>query len=153
MIITVALDGSKERNLSFASGDDVSISLVVYEHDGDTTPITATDFMWKTGAGGYAPVGQTFSFPCVNRTPYSISALVNGARTTLVYGIIEAPFGCRACWTCCDCIWPGPIFTAMATNVVLSDLDGLLVATNVQDAIKELAEKLHGSGLDYIQLE
>jgi len=142
MDIVVALNGSKERNLSFAPGDEVTLNLIVYAQDGDTTPITPTNFYWSTGGGSFLPVGSQFSFPCVNRTPYSIAADIAGVRTTLVYGIIEAPFGYRCNWYCGGDIFPPVIPTTQAVNIVVSDVGEYYVAQNVEDVLQEIGEQL-----------
>jgi len=150
MDIVVALNGSKERNLSFAPGDEVTLNLIVYAQDGDTTPITPTNFYWSTGGGSFLPVGSQFSFPCVNRTPYSIAADIAGVRTTLVYGIIEAPFGYRCSWYCGGGIFPPVIQTAQAVNVILSDVGEYYVARNVEDALDELGETVRSAQPGYL---
>jgi len=137
MDIVVALDGSKERNLSFAPGDQVTINLVVYAKDGDLEPIVPTGFYWSTGGGAFLPVGRQFSFPGVNRTPYSIAADINGARTTLVYGIIEAPFGCQ--WNWCDrWIFPRVIPTTEAPNVLVQDFGEYFAGRSVEEVLQEI---------------
>lgn len=142
MDITVTLNGSKERNLSFAPGDEVTINLIVYALDGDLVPITPTNFFWSTGGGSFLPVGQQFSFPGVNRTPYSIAADVDGVRTTLVYGIIEAPFGCH--WNCCydNCMFPSVIPTVSAPNVLVQDAGEYFEGTSVEEVLQEIGEQL-----------
>lgn len=143
MDVSVALDGSKERNLIFSPGDDTTINLIVYAHDGDTDSITPTDFMWSTGGGAFFPVGQEFTFPCVNRTRYTITALVAGVRTTLVYGVIDAPYPCFCAWYCgCDGIFPAIIPTGEAANIIVQDSSEYFVAKNVEDVLQEIGEQL-----------
>lgn len=142
MDIVVALNGSKERNLSFAPGDEVTINLIVYAQDGDVDPITPTNFFWSTGGGSFFPVGQQFSFPCVNRTPYSIAADIDGVRTTLVYGVIEAPFGYQCYWSCWCGIFPPVIPTTEAANVIVQDAGEFFVGTNVEDVLREIGVQL-----------
>lgn len=145
MDIVVALDGSKERNLSFAYGDSVTLNLVVYEQDGDLTPITPTQFYWSTGGGSFLPVGKQFSFPGVNRTTYSIAADIGGVRTTLVYGIIEAPFGCQ--WNWGDrWIFPKVIPTTEAPNVLVQDFGEYFAGRSVEEVLQEIGAILRNGG-------
>lgn len=145
MDIVVALDGSKERNLSFAYGDSVILNLVVYEHDGDLTPITPTQFYWSTGGGSFLPVGKQFSFPGVNRTTYSIAADIGGVRTTLVCGIIEAPFGCQ--WNWGDrWIFPKVIPTTEAPNVLVQDFGEYFAGRSLEEVLQEIGAILRNGG-------
>ncbi len=147
MNISVALDGSKQRDLIFAPGDEMTVNLTVYAHDGDTTPITVTNLQASTGGGALFPVGSQFTVPCcLGRTPYRIAGDVNGVTTTLVFGILEAPFSCDICWDCCG-IFPANIATAMAANVTVSDAGQYYTGTNVEDVLQEIAVRLRAHGI------
>lgn len=147
MDVSVALDGSKERNLILSPGDEMTVSLTVYAHDGDTAPIVVTNLQWSTGGSALFPVGSQFTVPCgLGRTPYRIVGDVNGVTTTLIYGVIESPFSCSLCWDC-GCIFPKTITTAMATNVTVSDAGQYFVGTNVEDILQEIAVRLNAGGL------
>lgn len=92
MQISVALDGSKQRNLSFFAGDEQQLDVVVYAKDGDTDAIAATDARILTH--GYPattiPVGAEFVVPqnCYGRRAYRLVAEIAGITTTLAYGVM-----------------------------------------------------------------
>lgn len=146
MDISVALDGGKERNLIFGAGDQATINLKVYAHDGDSTPIVVTELRWSTGGQALFPVGSQFTVPCVGRTPYRIVGKVAGVLTTLVYGVIEVPCACNVAWDCC-CIFPKTIITAMATNVTVSDAASYFNADNVEDVLQIIGQRLKAAGI------
>lgn len=99
MMIAVALDGSKRRDLKLYSGDTTLIEVSVYRKDGDEDPIAdseLTDMTIKM-CGPWdkeLPVGTSFEVPKgLNiRNWYTLSALVSGVRTTLAFGWI-LPYG------------------------------------------------------------
>lgn len=112
MQISVALDGSKRRDLSLFQGDEVTIEAVVYAEDGDVEPITPTDirFVWPE-SGGFA-YGESFvaSEDRVGRTFYRLVGEVEGVTTTLAFGYLTVeglgsgwPFGFP-----CDGYWVAP---------------------------------------------
>jgi len=94
MDINVALDGTKKRDLLFYAGDDLSIVLKVYAHDGDITPIAVTNVRFDAPAGNL-PLGTPFTVPYnyIGRSPYRIVGDVDGIVTTLAYGVLETPGG------------------------------------------------------------
>ncbi len=144
MQIVVALNGSRERNLTLSPGDDVSINLVVYANDGDANPVAVTDAQISTGGGGYLPIGTQFAIPySMGRTPYRIIGKVAGISSTLVYGYIEAVGPGKLYWGYWDgeAIFPPIIPTTQAANVIVSDSAGNFVATNVEDVLIELDSK------------
>lgn len=112
MQLSVALDGSKRRDLSLFQGDAVTITATVYAEDGDTVPIVPTNirFVWPE-EGGFAYGTQfTVSDNSVGRTFYRLVGEVAGVTTTLAYGYIVVeglhgrwPFGCP-----CDGYWRSP---------------------------------------------
>lgn len=112
MQLSVALDGSKRRDLSLFQGDDVTILLTVYAQDGDTVPITPTNirFVWPEEGGFAYGVPFTVSEASVGRRWYRLVGEVDGATTTLAYGYIIVdgltsgwPYGCP-----CDGYWRSP---------------------------------------------
>jgi hypothetical protein len=89
--ISVALDGSKRRDIRLAQGDEATLAVVVYEHDGDTTPIAVTGARFVTSEG--APTftyGTEFVVPddSVGRTWYRLVGEIAGVTTTLAMGYV-----------------------------------------------------------------
>lgn len=112
MLITVALDGSKRRDLTVFQGDEVTIEAVVYAQDGDTEAITPTDirFVWPE-SGGFA-YGESFtvSDQYNGRGWYRLVGEVEGVTTTLAFGYLTVE-GTGASWLfgCpCDGYWVAP---------------------------------------------
>jgi hypothetical protein len=99
MQISVALDGSKRRDLSLFQGDEVTITAVVYAEDGDTTPITPTDIRFAWPESGVFAYGESFVVSDENtgRTFYRLVGEVDGVTTTLAYGYITVE-GLGAGW-------------------------------------------------------
>jgi len=116
MDIIVALNGSLERNLTFAPGDDNTINLVVYAVDGDDTPLTVTNPQLSTGGGGLFPIGQEFQVRCLGRTPYRLAVDIDGVTTTVAFGVIESSIGYEYFYNCCFC-YNGCIFPPILPRV------------------------------------
>lgn len=107
MQITVALDGSLVRNLSLSPGDEVTIDLAVYEHDGDADPIAYTDPQMAVGSDDLYPIGTEFTIPLdLGRTPYRLAVEIDGAVTTVAYGYIETTVP-GSCSVVCGGCFPG----------------------------------------------
>lgn len=91
MQISVALDGARRRDIHLAQGDDVTLTVVVYAHDGDTVPIAVTDqaFITASGAPGFA-YGTPFavSSDSVGRNWFRLVGDIAGVTTTLAWGWI-----------------------------------------------------------------
>jgi hypothetical protein len=105
MRISVALDGPKQRDLAFFAGDNESIEVVVYEHDGDEEPIPVYNARIVTAwGGGYTiPVGEPFIVPDqysgvvpyrmiaelteVISTDTLLTAMVDGVETILLSAV------------------------------------------------------------------
>lgn len=112
--ISVALDGSKRRDLQLFQGDAVTITLTVYAEDGDDTPFVPTNirFVWPE-QGGFAYGTQfTVSDDSVGRTFYRLVGEVDGATTTLAFGYITVEgLGGGGIYPCCgpyDGYWRAP---------------------------------------------
>lgn len=112
MLISVALDGSRRRDLSFFQGDEVTILLAVYQNDGDVTPIAVSDVRFVAPDSGGFGYGTEFvvSDANVGRTYYRLVGEVDGVTTTLAHGYITVdgehsgwPYGCP-----CDRYWVAP---------------------------------------------
>lgn len=105
MQIVTALDGSLVRNLRLSPGDEVTLDLTVYEHDGDTSPLAYTDPQMSVGGGSLYPIGTEFTVSLtLGRTPYQLAVQIDGVTTTVAYGIIETtmPGSCSiVCGGCC----------------------------------------------------
>lgn len=101
MDVTVALDGSRRRDLTLFQGDTVTINLIVYAADGDTEPITPSGvrFIDLNGAGFAYGVPFGVSENDVGRQWYRLVGEVDGVTTTLAFGYVhvEGPF---AGWYC-----------------------------------------------------
>lgn len=96
MDISVALDGSRQRDLSFFTGDEQTLNLTVYAVDGDFEPIdpatiTTPRILTCWGNGYTIPVGTEFTVPdrYCGRVPYRLVAEVAGVTTTLAYGTLN----------------------------------------------------------------
>lgn len=113
MDLNIALDGSKRRDLQLFQGDTVTITAIVYEHDGDDVPLATV-----SGARfvDIADAGFTYGAPFgvsendVGRHWYRLVAEVGGVTTTLAFGYITVegsyegwPLGCP-----CDGYWRSP---------------------------------------------
>lgn len=100
MQITVALDGSRRRDLTLFQGDTATIELVVHAVDGDDAPITPSGVRFLDTDGGFA-YGTPFgvSLDDVGRHWYRLVGEVDGVTTTLAYGYItvEGPY---SGWSC-----------------------------------------------------
>lgn len=108
MQITVALDGSKVRNLTVSPGDEITINLTVYEHDGDTSSLAYTNPEIAVNDGNSYPVSTEFSVPLdVGRTPYRLTVEIDGDTTTVAYGYLQTdqPGSCSV--VVCECIGGG----------------------------------------------
>jgi hypothetical protein len=89
MDITVALDGSTERNLRFYEGDEEIIMLTVYEHDGDIDPISVTNPAITTGPKEVSfPVATQFVVQATGRLNYRMVAEVDGYISHICSGVI-----------------------------------------------------------------
>jgi len=146
MDINVALDGTKKRDLLFYAGDDLSIVLKVYAHDGDTVPIAVTNVRFDAPAGNL-PLGTPFTVPYnyIGRSPYRIVGDVAGIVTTLAYGVLETPGG-----------WPSAYYwdyeygslpaypfgvVGKADNITVLDTDQNFTSPiSVEGALAELGE-------------
>jgi hypothetical protein len=95
MQITVALDGPKQRDLVFYQGDTLSLSVLVYAHDGDSVPAEVENARIVTDdyAEESFPVGSEFTVPyvCGRRVAYRLVADLFGVTYTLAYGHILQP--------------------------------------------------------------
>lgn len=89
--ISVALDGAKRRDIRLSQGDETTLAVVVYEHDGDITPVAVTDarFVTADGAPSFA-YGTEFVVPqdSVGRTWYRLVGDIEGVTHTLAFGYI-----------------------------------------------------------------
>lgn len=91
-VISVALDGAKRRDIRLCQGDDVTLTVVVYEHDGDIVPVAVTDqaFVTTSGAPGFA-YGTPFTVgsDSVGRSWFRLVGDIAGVTTTLAWGYIH----------------------------------------------------------------
>lgn len=89
MLISISLDGPKERDFTLFQGDDQWFTLAVYEHDGDATQLAVSNPRIRT-AHGSLPVHEQFMVPSIagRRLPYELLADIDGAATVLAYGLI-----------------------------------------------------------------
>jgi hypothetical protein len=89
--ISVALDGSKRRDIRLCQGDEATLAAVVYEHDGDTSPVAVTGarFVTSEGAPSFA-YGTEFVVPqdSVGRTWFRLVGEIDGMTTTLAWGYV-----------------------------------------------------------------
>lgn len=94
MPISVAINGSKTRNLQLYAGDTVTLTLTVYAEDGDTEAIDSDDIenaRIVTHPSGIAslPVGSAFTVPDVCGTfGFRLIAEVDGDTLTLCDGTV-----------------------------------------------------------------
>lgn len=147
MQITVALDGEKKRDLRFFAGDDMSLTIVVYEHDGDTTPITVTNVRFAA-ADGELPMDSEFVVPSnfFGRVNYRIVGEVEDITTTLAYGVMQTEGGWPSlfCW----CSGPGPYgIVGKADNITVLDANQNFDSpTSVEGALRELGDFKKSAG-------
>lgn len=87
--ISVALDGSRRRDLSLFQGDEVTLEVVVYAEDGDVDAITPTDIRFVAPETGLS-YGTEFTVgeDMIGRSWYRLVGEVAGVTTTLAYGFI-----------------------------------------------------------------
>jgi hypothetical protein len=143
MQITIALDGEKKRDLRFFAGDDMSLTIVVYAHDGDITPVTVTNVRFAA-ADGSLPMDSEFVVPSnfLGRVPYRIVGEVEGVTTTLAYGVMQTEGG----WPTVYCYgWCGPGWgiVGKAENITVLDAGGYFqTPINVEAALQELAARI-----------
>lgn len=112
MLISVALDGARRRNLTLYPGDEATLAVAVYEHDGDVAPLAAADVTgarivqcWQSGTAP-PPVGTEFTVPsknAVGRSAFRLVAEVRGTTTTLAHGVLTLPGLPCVAW--CGCGW------------------------------------------------
>jgi hypothetical protein len=146
MQITVALDGEKKRDLRFFAGDDMSLTIVVYAHDGDTSPITVTNVRFAA-ADGELPMDSEFVVPSnfFGRVNYRIVGEVEDITTTLCYGVMQTEGEWPTLF--CGCYgspWPYGI-VGKAENITLLDAGNYFDhPTNVEVAIQHLASTFGG---------
>lgn len=95
MEISVALDGSKRRDLRLFEGDEIVLTVSVFAKDGDEEPIDpalVTDLQISTIGpfDGSIPVGSAFTVPAglCWRNWYTLRGNVAGISTTLACGWI-----------------------------------------------------------------
>jgi hypothetical protein len=142
MEITVALDGEKKRDLRFFSGDDMSLTIVVYEHDGDVSPIVVSNVRFAA-ADGSLPMDSEFVVPSnfFGRVPYRIVGEVEDITTTLAYGVMQTEGGWPSlfCW-CSGSPWPYGI-VGKADNITVLDAHANFDGTvSVEGALEELGD-------------
>lgn len=146
MQITVALDGEKKRDLRFFAGDDMSLTIVVYAQDGDTSPITVTNVRFAA-ADGELPMDSEFVMPSnfFGRVNYRIVGEVADITTTLAYGVMQTEGEWPTLF--CGCYgspWPYGI-VGKAENITLLDAGNYFDhPTNVEAAIQHLASTFGG---------
>lgn len=142
MEITVALDGEKKRDLRFFAGDDMSLTIVVYEHDGDVSPIVVSNVRFAA-ADGSLPMDSEFVVPSnfFGRVPYRIVGEVEDITTTLAYGVMQTEGGWPSlfCW-CSGSPWPYGI-VGKADNITVLDAHANFDGTvSVEGALQELGD-------------
>jgi hypothetical protein len=152
MQISVALDGSKKRDLTFYSGDDLGLVLTVYEHDGDIVPIVPTNIRF-TSADNSFPYAEPFTVPenFLGRSAFRIVGDIDGITTTLVYGVLTTQFG-----------WPyfadsdynyglaGRAWGTKAENIVVVDEGNFFAGDEVEEVLQEIGlalSELDGGGV------
>jgi hypothetical protein len=140
MNLSVALDGSKKRDITFYSGDDLGLVLTVYAHDGDVVAITPTNIRFASADSSY-PYADPFTVPenFIGRSAYRIIGDVDGVTTTLVYGVLTTQFG-----------WPwvggiaygeasgGRAWGTKAENIVVVDAGNYFVNDDAEEILQEL---------------
>jgi hypothetical protein len=142
MEITVALDGEKKRDLRFFAGDDMSLTIVVYDHDGDVSPIVVSNVRFAA-ADGSLPMDSEFVVPSnfFGRVPYRIVGEVEDITTTLAYGVMQTEGGWPSlfCW-CSGSPWPYGI-VGKADNITVLDAHANFDGTvSVEGALEELGD-------------
>lgn len=145
MLISVALNGEKKRDLEFFSGDDLGITLVVYANDGDVVPITPTNIQfvsadWSFNSGAIFTVPENY----IGRTSYRIIGDVSGMSTTLVYGILTTDAG----WPWISGFGPGlgPYWGTKAENITILDTGNYFTGDEVEEALQQIGASLSGIG-------
>lgn len=110
MLISVALDGSKRRNITVFQGDTVTITVAVYEHDGDAEPIAVTDARFVETSGNFV-YGEAFTVSSndVGQHWFRLVGEIGGVTTTLAFGYLTVE-GEYAAWYagCHDGYWVNP---------------------------------------------
>lgn len=145
MQITVALDGEKKRDLRFFAGDDMSLTIVVYEHDGDTTPIAVTNVRFAA-ADGELPMDSEFVVPSnfFGRVNYRVVGEVEDITTTLAYGVMQTEGGWPSLFCWCSGPWPYGV-VGKAENITVLDAGNYFAhPLNVEMAIQQLAGTFGG---------
>lgn len=101
MDLSIALDGSRRRNIQLFAGDEPTINVIVYAKDGDTDPIAVENLTFVTAPDGesFIPVGSVFTVPdsYPMRSSFRITGEIGDATTTLLYGILEIEGGHAQC--------------------------------------------------------
>lgn len=105
MEISLALNGAKRRDLRLYEGDEVTLTVKVYQRDGDEEPIdpALVTGLSMTTVGPFdrsIPVGSVFTVPVglCWRNWYTLKGAVNGVPTTLAmgwilgYGVPDRPY-------------------------------------------------------------
>ncbi len=90
--ISVALNGSKRRDLRLFQGDTATIDAVVYAKDGDSDPLTTVSgarFVDVDDGVGFV-YGDAFAVSdnAVGRHWYRLVGEIDGVTTTLAFGYI-----------------------------------------------------------------
>lgn len=95
MEISVALNGAKHRDMRLYAGDEDIITVVVYEKDGDETPInnariTNLKITTEGPYDGSLQVGVQFEVPnrLCGRNWFTLTGEIDGIRKTLAFGWI-----------------------------------------------------------------
>lgn len=90
MDVSVALNGSRRRDLQFYAGDDTEIVLTVYQNDGDEDPIVVSDpvILYNDPRRRSLNPGDSFKACFRQRQRYSLVGYINSVRTTLAYGLL-----------------------------------------------------------------
>lgn len=147
--ITVALNASLERNLTFNAGDDMGIVLTVYAIDGDVGSLvvpTNVRIEAVPGGPGFPLPGGTFSVPSnfQGRMAYRITGEIAGIRTTLVYGVLTTRFG----WPWIEGYGPqsGWAWGTAAENITVRDAAGYYVGDDVEEVLAEIGLALASIG-------
>lgn len=141
MELTVALDGEKKRDLRFFAGDDMSLTIVVYAHDGDVSPIAVTNVRFAA-ADGSLPMGSEFVVPSnfFGRVPYRIVGEVADITTTLAYGVMQTEGGWPSLFCWCAGPWPYGVVGKAENITVLDAHQNFNAPGNVESALEELGD-------------
>lgn len=147
MELTVALDGEKKRDLRFFAGDDMSLTIVVYAHDGDINPITVTNVRFAA-AEGSLPMGSEFVVPLnfFGRVPYRIVGEVADITTTLAYGVMQTEGGWPSLFCWCAGPWPYGVVGKSGNITVLDEHQNFESPANVESALEELGDFKKATG-------